>query len=192
MPGRAEVDIRLPAQLRRPLQRPIRRLLPLLAGLVQPVPRLGRPRFPRPPLLRDLRVVALEPLLPAALDPVMAPLGEHQVRVGILPGLPAPMDRQRIGQPLRAGQLPGEARGHLPPLGRVQLLGQGELHLAVQPPVGPLVLVRRLILMGSYLEHLTGDNPAQRDSLTKGLDGFLERPQDRALFDLSPRPDPDS
>ena len=51
---------------------------------------------------------------------------------------------------------------------------------------------RRLILLGSYLEHLTGDDPAQRDRLRKGLDGFLERPQDRALFDLPPRPDPDS
>ena len=51
---------------------------------------------------------------------------------------------------------------------------------------------RRLILMGSYLEHLTGDDPGKRDSLVKGLDGFLERPRDRALFDLPPRPDPDS
>ena len=48
---------------------------------------------------------------------------------------------------------------------------------------------RRLILMGSYLEHRTGDDPAQRDRLRKDLDGFLERSQDRALFDLSPRPD---
>ena len=74
----------------------------------------------------------------------MAPLGEYQVRVGILPVRAAPVDRQRIGQPLRAGQLPGEARGRLPPPGRAQLLGQGELHLAVQPPVGPLVLVCHL------------------------------------------------
>ena len=93
------MDIRLPAQLRcplqvsssirlvpplgqaavvdalppaRPLERPVRRLLPRLACLVQPVPGLGRPRFPRPPFLRGLRVVALEPLLPAALDPVIA------------------------------------------------------------------------------------------------------------------------
>ena len=28
--------------------------------------------------------------------------------------------------------------------------------------------------------------------LMKGLGGFLERPQDRALFDLPPRPDPGS
>ena len=51
---------------------------------------------------------------------------------------------------------------------------------------------RRLILLGSYLEHLTGDDPGKRGSLIKDLDGFLERPQDRALFDLPPRPDPGS
>ena len=51
---------------------------------------------------------------------------------------------------------------------------------------------RRLILMGSYLEHLTGDDPARRDRLRKDLDDFLERPQDRALFDLPSRPDPGS
>ena len=41
---------------------------------------------------------------------------------------------------------------------------------------------RRLILLGSYLEHVTGDDPGKRDSLMKGLDVFLER--DRELFDL--------
>ena len=51
---------------------------------------------------------------------------------------------------------------------------------------------RRLILMGSYLEHLTGDDPARLDRLRKDLDGFLERDRDRELFDLPPRPDPDS
>ena len=50
----------------------------------------------------------------------------------------------------------------------------------------------RLLLMGSYLEHVTGDDPAQRDRLRKDLDGFLERPRDWALFDLPPRPDSDS
>ena len=150
MPGRAQVDMRLPAQLSRPVQvavpdrgiapigqtavvdalstaglleRQIRRLLPRLAGRGQPVPGLGRPRFPRAALLRRLRVVAREPLLGAALNPVMAALGEHQVRVRILPVRAAPVDRQRIGQPLRAGQLPGEARGRFPPLGLAQLLG---------------------------------------------------------------------
>ena len=43
---------------------------------------------------------------------------------------------------------------------------------------------RRLILMGFYLEHVTGDDPGKRDSLMKGLDVFLERDRDRELFDL--------
>ena len=43
---------------------------------------------------------------------------------------------------------------------------------------------RRLILMGSYLEHVTGYDPGKRDSLMKELDGFLERDRDRELFDL--------
>ena len=43
---------------------------------------------------------------------------------------------------------------------------------------------RRLILLGSYLEHVTGDDPAKRDSLLQGLDVFLERDRDRELFDL--------
>ena len=45
---------------------------------------------------------------------------------------------------------------------------------------------RRLILMGSYLEHVTGDDPDKRDRLIKGLDVFLERDRDRELFDLPP------
>ena len=43
---------------------------------------------------------------------------------------------------------------------------------------------RRLILMGSYLEYVTGDDPDQGDRLIKGLDGFLERDRDRELFGL--------
>ena len=49
---------------------------------------------------------------------------------------------------------------------------------------------RRLILMGSYLEHVTSDDPHSLDRLMKGLDGFLERERDRELFDLPPRSDP--
>ena len=63
------------------------------------------------------------------------------MRVGIFSVRPAPVDRQRIGQPFPARQPLGEARGNLPPLVLVQLLGQGELDLAVQPAVGALVLV---------------------------------------------------
>ena len=47
---------------------------------------------------------------------------------------------------------------------------------------------RRLILIGSYIEHTTENDQAKLDKLIKGLDGFLERDQDRALFDLEPRP----
>ena len=39
--------------------------------------------------------------------------------------------------------------------------------------------------MGSYLEHVTGDDPGKRDSLMKGLAVFLER--DRELFGLTPK-----
>ncbi len=45
---------------------------------------------------------------------------------------------------------------------------------------------RRLILMGSYLEHVTGGDPGKRDRLMQGPDGFLERDRDRELFDLAP------
>ena len=46
---------------------------------------------------------------------------------------------------------------------------------------------RRLILLGSYLEHVTQDDPERKARLLKELDGFLERDRDRELFDLPPR-----
>ena len=46
---------------------------------------------------------------------------------------------------------------------------------------------RRLILMGSYLEHVTQTDPHSRERLMKGLDDFLERDRDRELFDLPTR-----
>ena len=46
---------------------------------------------------------------------------------------------------------------------------------------------RRLILMGSYLEHVTQNDPVSMARLMKGLDEFLERDRDRELFDLAPR-----
>ena len=64
------------------------------------------------------------------------------MRVGVLP-VPA-MDRQRVGPPLPFGQPLRKPRSQLPALVLAQLLGKRELDLAVQPPVGPLVLVRRL------------------------------------------------
>ena len=48
---------------------------------------------------------------------------------------------------------------------------------------------RRLILMGSYMEHITVNDEAAKDRLMKGLDGFLNRDRDRALFDLPPDQD---
>ena len=44
--------------------------------------------------------------------------------------------------------------------------------------------------MGSYLEHVTGDDPDKRDRLIKGLDVFLERGRDRELFDLPNKENP--
>ena len=43
---------------------------------------------------------------------------------------------------------------------------------------------RRLILMGSYLEHVTQTDSDRKARLMKGLDVFLERDRDRELFDL--------
>ena len=51
---------------------------------------------------------------------------------------------------------------------------------------------RCLILIGSYMEHVTQTDPDLKDRLMKGLDGFLERDRDRELFDFPPRLDPDS
>ena len=47
---------------------------------------------------------------------------------------------------------------------------------------------RRLILLGSYLDSVSQADPAKQDRLMKGLEEFLERDQDRDLFDLAPRP----
>ena len=137
----AVIDARLTARL---LERPIRRLLPRLARRGQPVPGLGRPTLARPALLWLLRVVPLEPLLGWPRDPVGAALGEHQVRVGILAVRAAAVDRQRIGQPLPGAHPLGKrARQRLPPA-CIQFTRQGKLDLAVEPPVGALMRVRRL------------------------------------------------
>ena len=45
---------------------------------------------------------------------------------------------------------------------------------------------RRLILMGSYLEHVTQTDSDRKARLMKGLDVFLERDRDRELFELAP------
>ena len=46
---------------------------------------------------------------------------------------------------------------------------------------------RRLILIGSYMEHVTQTDPDRKARLMKELDGFLERDRDRELFDLAPK-----
>ena len=46
---------------------------------------------------------------------------------------------------------------------------------------------RRLILMGSYMEHLADRDPDARARLQRGLDGFLARERDRELFELAPK-----
>ena len=46
---------------------------------------------------------------------------------------------------------------------------------------------RRLILIGSFMEHVTQTDPDLKDRLMKGIDGFLERDRDRELFDLRPQ-----
>ena len=43
---------------------------------------------------------------------------------------------------------------------------------------------RRLILIGSYVDRVSQADPAAMTRLMKGLEEFLERDQDRALFDL--------
>ena len=49
---------------------------------------------------------------------------------------------------------------------------------------------RRLILIGSYIDHVTQTDPHSLGRLMKGLDEFLERDQDRELFDLAPKETP--
>ena len=44
---------------------------------------------------------------------------------------------------------------------------------------------RRLILIGSYIDRVSQADPVSMTRLRKGLDEFLERDQDRALFDLA-------
>ena len=53
----------------------------------------------------------------------------------------------------------------------------GNDSLARRAPDGG-ALDRRLILLGSYIEHTMQTDPASKDRLRKSLDGFLERNQD--------------
>lgn len=46
---------------------------------------------------------------------------------------------------------------------------------------------RRLILMGSYMEHIANRDQSAKDRLLRGLDGFLSKDRDRELFELPPK-----
>lgn len=46
---------------------------------------------------------------------------------------------------------------------------------------------RRIILIGSYFEARAAEDTDLRDRPLRGLDGFLTRDRDRALFDLPQR-----
>ena len=47
--------------------------------------------------------------------------------------------------------------------------------------------IRRLILLGSYLDHCMETDPESKIRAMKSLDEFLERERDRELFGLPPR-----
>jgi hypothetical protein len=47
---------------------------------------------------------------------------------------------------------------------------------------------RRLILMGSYMDHEITRSPEAHARLRRKLDRFLTRPRDRALFQLPDNP----
>ena len=144
IPLRGQAAVVNPVLLARPLQRPVCFPPPDLPGLCNPVFVHHRPALLGPASLRLLPVGPLEPLLRAPLQAVVGPLTDYQVRVGILPAFPAPVDGQRIGQPLFPGQPLGEAAGQVAALPLVQLHGQRHFYLLEQPPVATLVLVCRL------------------------------------------------
>ena len=104
----------------RPGQRAVCLLRPARAGLLKPRLRLRRLGFLGPALVRSLGVVPAKPLLGAAREAVVRPLGKHQMRVGVLPL--AMMHGQRVGQPLAGA---GGHRGReLPRQGDLLALGQ--------------------------------------------------------------------
>ena len=48
---------------------------------------------------------------------------------------------------------------------------------------------RRRTIIGEMVLHHVQTNPHEHDRLMSRLDGYLENPRDRALFDLPPKPD---
>lgn len=138
-----------------PLERRVRLLGPRLARAFKPRARHQRPALPRPRLRRRLRrIVPPEPCLRTARLPVVHPLRDHQVRVRVLPA--SRVDRERPGQPLRRRQRPREVPDQLPLRVEVQLHRQRHLDRLEQPPVRPLVQVRRVPVRRRPVEALAG------------------------------------
>ena len=50
---------------------------------------------------------------------------------------------------------------------------------------------RRLILLGTYLEHFMDRDPEQAHIIMRRMNDWLTRPADRRVFGLDPLPDPD-
>ena len=48
--------------------------------------------------------------------------------------------------------------------------------------------ISRRMCRQPYIEHITQADPTAHTRLREGFDEFVERDQDRALFDLPPRP----
>ena len=46
----------------------------------------------------------------------------------------------------------------------------------------------RLVLLGTYLDHRMETDPISKTRAMEGLDEFMERDRDRAVFNLAPRP----
>lgn len=109
---------------------------------VQPRPGFESLGLPGTAQLGGGRVVALEPLLRRALNPIVAPLADEQVTVRV--GPPADVDRQAIGQLLGGGQLPRKADRQLPLFSGAQRGRQGKFQPLEQPSIGPLVQVGRV------------------------------------------------
>ena len=51
----------------------------------------------------------------------------------------------------------------------------------------PAARTHRLVLLGSYLDHCMQTDTESKPRVMKGLDEFLTRDQDRAVFNLAPR-----
>ena len=131
------------------------------------------------------------------------------MRVGVPPVLAAAVEGERIGQLLPAGWEPQDELQQLLDRqadlkqdlsAKKQALQEAQRHQRntltrqirrAQARVSAADRkrrTRRLILIGSYIDSVSQADPVSMTRLMKGLDEFLERDQDRALFNLPPRP----